>query len=140
MSAPRASSRPALSAPWHRAGISEQRLEAMIETRRRSSTSSRTLEKHRRRAIAGGHGSRGSNGMHNRARAEMYARAEFFAWSARRFDGCPLLGADPIGGRPHASSATASSHFERELGRAIATASARVCYRRARKYESPLPA
>lgn len=75
---------------------------------------------------------RAGAGSVNRARAEMYARAEFYAWHARR--GFAEIGNDPIGGRPWDR---VPGTLPRELGRATGIAAARVCYRRARGFQSP---
>lgn len=76
---------------------------------------------------------RGAGSM-NRDRATMYARAEFYAWHARR--GFPAIGNDPATGRPWDKM---PGTLGRELGRAEGIAAARVCYRRARAFPCPLP-
>lgn len=64
-------------------------------------------------------------------RREMYQRADYYAWAARK--GFPDGGNDPLTGRPY------SSHLSRVLGRAENAAAARACYALARAYPSPLP-
>jgi len=76
----------------------------------------------------------GLYGYENRLRAQMYARADYYAWAARRQD--VPTGGDPITGQPLSSW----RELDRELGRASYAALARVCYRRARAMRRPLEA
>lgn len=73
-------------------------------------------------------------GWLNHERNAMYARAEYYAWAARR--NFPAVANDPIGGRPWDKT---PGPLAREIGRAENLAAARVCYRRARAYPCPLP-
>lgn len=74
----------------------------------------------------------------NRERAEWYARAEFYAWSARK--GFPYCGRDPLTGcewdGPGADAALRRT--ARMVGRAANRALAVECYRIARRYPSPV--
>jgi len=69
----------------------------------------------------------------NQLRDEMYRRAEYYAWIARK--GSPGCGNDPITGQPPRQY----SDLDRALGRASHAAMARECYRRARRFPNPLP-
>jgi hypothetical protein len=69
----------------------------------------------------------------NQQRNEMYARAEYFAWAARK--GFPGCGNDPITG----TAPRQFNHLDRALGRVSHAAMARECYRRARRFPNPLP-
>lgn len=79
----------------------------------------------------------GTNGQRNRDRAEWFARAEFFAWDARRaVTGLTVpLGNDPIGGQPW----NPWKDTARRLGLVSNAALARECYRIARAFPNPLP-
>lgn len=74
----------------------------------------------------------------NRSRAEWYARAEYFAWEARR--GITALsvplGNDPIGGQPWQKWDAKARRLGYVSNRALAVES----YRIARSFPSPLPA
>lgn len=78
---------------------------------------------------------RGHDGPRNEARATMYARAEFYAWSARRRFTPAEHDRDPITGLSFRTHAV-------ELGRRLEAAADRAraveCYRLAREYPSPL--
>lgn len=71
----------------------------------------------------------------NRDRAAMYARADYFAWSARR--PYPPVGNDPVGGRPWPLWGSLGT-VARNIGAAMDAAAARECYRMARQYPNPL--
>lgn len=78
-------------------------------------------------------GRAGAHGSNNRMRAAHYARAEYYAWCARR--SMVLCGNDPIDGREY------SSHriIDRRIGRAAYAAAAREAYKIAREtFSSPL--
>lgn len=78
----------------------------------------------------------GRFGCHNRQRAQLYAMADYYAWSARkRFkdDGALRL--------LHSAEATQGRKDEiaRRITREADAAAARVCYRAARELRNPLP-
>ena len=68
----------------------------------------------------------------NRERAQMYSRAEYYAWAARR-SSAPS-GNDPISGR----SFEGWRQLDKALGRASYAAMARVCFAAARTFPHPL--
>jgi hypothetical protein len=66
-----------------------------------------------------------------RERAQMYARADYYVWAARRRDA--PTGNDPITGQPLISW----KQFDRALGAASYAAMARVSYAAARSFPVP---
>ena len=73
----------------------------------------------------------------NRERAQLYAAAEYYAWSARR-QHYPC-GNDPSTGLEWGKFGGPLQRIGRDIGRAENTAAARVAYAAARRYPSPLP-
>lgn len=70
----------------------------------------------------------------HRERAELYARAEYYAWSARRRFTPGEHDRDPLTGL---SFKTHRTHLGRQIEAAADAARARVCYRLARR--QPIP-
>lgn len=74
----------------------------------------------------------------NQQRAEMYARAEYYAWSARR--SFAPMGNDPITGVKWPPLGLGYlGNLGQEISRAGDRAAAEACYRRARSFPNPLP-
>jgi hypothetical protein len=79
------------------------------------------------------HGRAGAHGSNNRMRASHYARAEYYAWAARR--SLTLCGNDPIDGHEY----SAHRIIDRRIGRAAYAAAAREAFRIAREtFANPL--